>query len=258
MQLSWLTLIEFIQDNKQLSKLTPEVVYAYAYLLLRDDDDLPITPARHHRLWMELVCDETIKKLLIIAPPGSAKTTWLVSAYLGAYIGFYPERSVIIGCVDDSTAEKRSLSLRSMTEDNDWRNIFPDVMPDNKMKWEQREWSIAPEGRHKKGRIHPTVRSYGVDSSISGSRADFMLGDDLLDVGNTRVKTRRKKFAEWFESSFLPRRKGKESRTVIIGTSWNADDYYAKIRRSPDGWVVCHVPLLSDEDKFYAGVTYGN
>jgi len=42
-------------------------------------------------------------------------------------MGFYPENSIIIGSVDDSTAEKRSLSLRNITEAPEWRQIFDTV-----------------------------------------------------------------------------------------------------------------------------------
>ena len=257
--MSWEETVKFIQANKIANSLTPEVIYSYAWLLLRDDDNVPITPAPHHRLWIELVCRDDIKKLLLIAPPDSAKTTWLVSAYLGCYMGFYPENSIIIGSVDDSTAEKRSLSLRNIVDTPEWREIFGTVLPDPKLKWEQKEWSIAENGKSKRGRLHPTVRSYGTGAGITGSRADFLLGDDLLDINNTRTKGGRITFANWFESMFLSRAKAKVGKTVIIGTAWNADDYYAYIRRKPKGWTMVHVPSLMDNtDGFYADITYGN
>jgi hypothetical protein len=206
---------------------------------------------------MELVCDESIKKLLIISPPDSAKTTWLVSAFAGCYIGFYPENSVIIGSVDDSTAEKRSLSLRNMVEEDEWKQIFDTVSPDPKLKWEQKEWTVAENGKSKKGRLHPTVRSYGTGASITGSRADLLLGDDLLDKNNTRTPGGRKTFAEWFESMFISRMKARVGRCVLIGTSWNAEDYYSHIRKNSQGWVIVHVPSLSDTDGFYASLTDG-
>lgn len=206
---------------------------------------------------MELVCNEDIKKLLIIAPPGSAKTTWLVSAYLGCRIGFWPEQSVIIGSVSDEVAEKRSLSLRNMTENPLWRSIFPDVERDESLKWEQKEWSIKPKGKNTPGRLHPSVRSYGTGASIIGSRADFLLGDDLLNFDNSRTQTMRDVVSSWFHNSFLSRRKNGTGRVVLIGNSWNAADLYADIRRNSHGWVICHMPLLSErEDGFFINITY--
>jgi hypothetical protein len=106
-------------------------------------------------------------------------------------------------------------------------------------------------------RLHPTVRGYGTGSSITGSRADFLLGDDLLDFDSTRTHHQRQLTKDWLHNSFLSRRKSKTGRVVLIGTSWNAADIYAEIRKEDSGWVVCHVPLLSEaEDGFYADITY--
>jgi hypothetical protein len=250
---------DVIQVAKAQGRFAPDVVFAYAALLLTDDDGLPITPQPHHKLWMKLACDDRIERLLMIGPPESAKTTWMVSAYLGCRIGFYPEQSVIIGSVSDDTAEKRSLSLRTMVENETWQSVFPNVLKDKFLKWEQKEWSIADAGESKAGRIHPTVRAYGTGSSITGSRADLLLGDDLLDFDNSRTKHGRDLVDEWFHNSFLSRKKAGVGRVIIIGTSWNADDTYARIRKNPIGWTICHVPLMAiDEDGFYARVTRGD
>lgn len=97
---------EFIQAAKQRDMLTPNVVAAYAYVHLVDDNGIPLQPAAHHWLWLDLLCDTNIKKLLIIGPPESAKTTWAVSAYLGCKIGFYPEQSFILGSSSGPIASK--------------------------------------------------------------------------------------------------------------------------------------------------------
>jgi hypothetical protein len=206
---------------------------------------------------MELICNEDIKRILIIAPPEAAKTTWLVSAYLGARIGFFPNQSVIISAITDDVAEKRSGSLRVMTQTSIWRTIFPGVIRASSMRWNPREWSLADGGMVEAGRLHPTMRSYGSGSSIVGSRADFMLGDDLLDLDNTRTSHQRGLTRDWFETSFLSRLKSAVGRVVVIGTAWNAADLYSDLRRSP-GWVVCHTPLMDDSERdgFHATISY--
>ena len=218
---------------------------------------MPISPAAHHWLWLRLACDDRISKLLIISPPESAKTTWLISAYLGCRVGFYPEQNIIIASVSDDVAVARSLALRTLVEGAMWRHLFPGVVRAQGLKWEQDKWSLAPDGRPHSGRLHPTVSAYGTGASITGSRADLLLGDDLLDLDNTRTVTQRRYISEWGHTSFLSRRKSRTGRTIIIGTSWNADDFYADIRKAPQGWVICHTPLLSTQsDGFYAYITY--
>lgn len=246
-----------IQQAKTRNELTPEIVAAYAALHLTTDDNVPIEPAAHHILWLRLLCDERIKKLLIIAPPESAKTTWL-QAYLGCRLGFWPEQSIIIGSVSGPVAEKRSLSLRAMVDNATWQATFPGILPVKAaegLTWATTEWSMAPGGRPRSGRIHPSIASYGTGGSVIGSRADFVLGDDLLDMRNSRTAHQRGLVETWFHSSLLSRRKSRVGRSVLIGTMWHHDDLYAKARR--DGsWVVCHVPLLSDGPDVYAELSY--
>lgn len=239
-----------ISRDRAKQKMTPEGVYAYANLLLTDDNKRNLVPAIHHKLWIEYAIDENVKRLLIIAPPGTAKTTWLVSAFLGYYLGIFPDRHTIIGSVDDATAEKRSLSLRSMVESEKWRAVFPGIEPDHNRKWEQKEWSIGTRA----GDLHPTMRSYGTGASITGSRAELLLGDDLLDYNNTRTPGMREVVRNWFDNSFLSRLTP-DGRAIIIGTSWNAADIYADLRKLLS-WTIIHMPLLSEaEDGYCAFIT---
>lgn len=240
---------------RQSATLTAETVMAYAELLLVDDAGVPIAPATHHRLWLELLCDWSIRKLLILAPPESAKTTWVVSAYLGCRIGLFPEQNVILGSATGPIAEKRSLSLRAMVTTPDWQALFPDVLPDKRMSWEQTNWSLAYGGASHPGRLHPTVSAYGTGGSITGSRGDELVADDLLDFENSRTPGGRALVEAWTHNTFLPRRKSGSGRVVMIGTAWPGGTIYDKAKTEGD-WVVCHTPLLSEDERVYALVTY--
>jgi hypothetical protein len=249
---------EFVRRAKAAGTLTPAVVMAHAALHLVDDSGTPIRPAAHHELWLRLMCDERISKLLIIAPPESAKTTWLITGYVGAYIGFYPERSVIIGSTSGPVAEKRSLTLRSMVETASWQATFPEVLPVRAaegLKWAPEEWSVAPGGTPRPGRLHPTLAAYGTGGSVIGARGDLVVPDDLLDFDNSRTAHQRGLVERWLHNSLLSRRKSETGRVIMIGTSWHHEDIYARARRE-GGWVVCHTPLLGDGAQFYANLSY--
>lgn len=243
---------------KTAGKLTPDAVYAYAALLLKTDTNEPITPAPHHELWVQLLCDWRIKKLLIIAPPESAKTTWTIAAYVGCKIGLFPESNTIIGSVSGSVAEQRAISLRGMVTSAEWQETFPDVLPvaaQSGLKWESSSWSLAPNGIPTAGRLHATVSAYGTGGSIIGSRADEIIADDLLDEDSSRTAHQRGLVERWLHTSLLSRRKARVGRIVVIGTAWHHDDIYARARRAGD-WVVCHVPLLSETETVYAELSY--
>lgn len=241
-----------------MGQLTPETVASYAALHLTDDHEMPIRPAAHHWLWLRLLCDERIKRLLIIAPPESAKTTWAISAYLGCRLGFWPEQSIIIGSVSGPVAEKRSIGLRAVVESPEWMATFPGIKPvraSDGLKWETNEWSLAPEGKPRVGRIHPSVAAYGTGGSVIGSRADLVIADDLLDFDNSRTAHQRELVEYWMHTSLLSRRKSQTGRIVMVGTAWHIADIYATARRDGD-WVVCHIPLLSEGKDVFANLSY--
>jgi hypothetical protein len=232
------------------------VVAAFARLHIRDDvSGRPIEPAAHHWLWLRLICNLDIKRLLIIAPPESAKTTWVLQAYMGCSIGIWPEWPRIIGAVSGSVAEKRSLALRAMIESDAFRATFPGVERARSMKWNWDEWSVAPGGTPRAGRLHPTMAAYGTGGPITGSRAMEAIADDLLDFENTRTAHQRTLVDTWLHNSFLSRVLARVGRVRMIGTSWHHDDSYSRLRRTGD-WVVCHTPLLSDGEEVYANISY--
>lgn len=239
--------------------MTPEAVFAYAELLLRTPAGQPITPAPHHRLWVELMCDDRIDQLLILAPPESAKTSW-VMAFCGLYIGVFPEYPIIIGSVSADVAERRSLSLRSLIESPAWRECFPDVFPVRGNKgliWASDQWSVAPQGVPFPGRIHPTVAAAGTQGTVVGGRGRLVIGDDLLDRDKARTSHQRHEVEQWAHQEFFSRAMtNPKGRKILIGTSWHHDDLYARSQDPRQGWVVCHTPLLSPTPEVYATLTW--
>lgn len=243
-----------IQRAKAKGTVTPEVVAAFAMLHMQTDDGLPITPAAHHWLWLQLICDMEIKQLLIVATPESAKTTWMM-AYAACLIGFYPEWPGIIAAVSGPVAEKRSLALRNLVESPEFAETFPGVLPAAGMTWKAHEWSVAENGRPHAGRLHPTVAAYGTGGSITGSRARWLIADDILDYDNTRTQHQRNVVDNWLHSSLLSRVVAGTGVVRVIGNAWHHADSHALLRRS-EGWVTCHIPLLSDGPDVVATITY--
>lgn len=236
--------------------MTPGIVADFAYLHIQDEETgAPIEPAAHHWLWLQLMCNRDTRRLLIIAPPESAKTTWVVQAYLGCSIGFWPEWPRLIAAVSGPVAEKRGLALRTMVEGDEWRKTFPGVARAAGMKWEQLEWSLAPDGQARPGRLHPTVSACGTGGSVIGARAREAVADDLLDFDNTRTAHQRNLVDTWLHNSFLSRLLARVGRAIVIGTVWHHDDSYARIK-GLGNWVVCHVPLLSEGEEVYANLWY--
>lgn len=246
--------LQWYGDKKIVS---PESVECFAAVHLRDDTTQnPIIAARHHKLWLQFLCDSSIKKLMIIAPYASAKTTWAIKAFLGNYIATFPYHSVIVACNGDDTARDRSMAVRNLFIDGNMRATYPHLEPDPLMPWTQSKWSLQVKNKPQSGRINNTLSAFGSGGQIIGTRADIILADDLLDAKNTASAEQRQNIATWVDQTLLSRLKP-QARAIVIGTSWHADDFYANAK-DQGGWVVVHMPLLSDDPDgaLYATITY--
>lgn len=244
-----------IRQSKALGRSPdPQTVAAFAFLHMATDDGIPITPAAHHRLWLRLMCDPSIRRLLIVGTPESAKTTWVL-AYAASHIGFYPERPVIIAAVSGPVAEKRSLALRNIIESSAFQETFPAVRPAAGLPWTATEWSVAENGIPHAGRLHPTVSAYGTGGSITGSRANLLIADDILDYDNTRTQHQRNVVDAWFHTSLMSRLVARTGRAIVIGNAHHHDDTIARLRQS-EGWVTCHIPLLTEGKHVTAHLVY--
>lgn len=234
--------------------VTPESVAQFAYLHFTDERNLPIVPAVHHWLWLTLLCDRSIKRLLIVAPPESAKTTWLM-AYAATQIAVQPQLPRIITSASGATAVTRSEALRTLLQSESFHETFPEVLPVAGMSYRAESWGVADHGIPRKGRIHPTMRAAGQTGPIIGGRAFEIYGDDILDEENTLTAKKREKVYTWLFRTLLSRLSARVGRIILIGTPWHHDDAYSRIRAS-NSWVVCHTPLLSEHDEVFATITY--
>lgn len=252
-----------INDGLATGKMTPDVVEAYAGLLLRTESGVPIRPAAHHQLWLQLLCDERIPNLLILAPPEAAKTTWIVSAWAGCRLGFYPEQPIIICSATGPIAKRRTLSLRNQTQTVSWQSAFRNVLRADGMMWRMEEFALAPDGTPFSGRIHPSAAAFGVDGSITGARGRIILCDDIVTRLNAKTAHQRATVKDFVHSTLWPRLMSTGepgfsagiSRKVLIGTPYNPDDIYAELIDSGQ-YVVCRTPLLGPDTSQTTGLPY--
>lgn len=229
-------------------RMTPEVVAAYAGLHLQTESGRPVQPAAHHRLWLQLLCDDRIERLLILAPPEAAKTTWIVSAWAGCRLGFWPEDPIIIASATGPIATKRTLALRQQTQTLAWQTTFPGVRRVDEMTWHYNEWSIAPRGVARPGRLHPSCSAFGVDGSVTGARARIIVGDDIVTRENSKTQYQRDEVKTFISGTLAPRRLSEgRSRLIYIGTPYHPDDVYA-LFRSQGRYVICRTPLLQEHE----------
>ena len=196
-------------------------------------------PFVHHQEWIEKLEDESVKYLLIVAPPSSAKTSWAGIVYTAWAIGRDPNLHIGYITNSDDMSVKRSMAVRDTIGENPrYRVVFPDLKPDTDKGWGQRNWYVWRQNR---GDKDATFHAAGLYGQIIGDRYDLMIVDDVCDQESVQTQLQRDKTWEWFNKT-LRSRLTKDGRLVVIMTRWHHDDLAARLIEQ--GWPLLHVPAL--------------
>jgi hypothetical protein len=205
-------------------------------------------PAAHHELWAELLTDPRQERLLIIAPPGHAKSTWCTCIYPAWCIGRNPNINILLVSATAAQAFLFSQTVRETLLVNPaYAEVFPEAVPDRKRGWSQAAWFVARAAAANKD---ATLAACGVHGPIIGRRADLILVDDPCNEQNTANKAARDKLWRWFRQTLLTRlRPG--GRVIVIMTRWCEGDLADQLILSGE-FTVCHMRALSESAKVVA------
>jgi predicted phage terminase large subunit-like protein len=224
-----------------MARRSREDLTAFARYVLRTDRGKPLVAARHHGEWTRLLEDEALSRLLIIAPPGHAKSTWCSIAFPAWYLGRQPERTVLLISATQTLAETFSLAVRDIVENEPrYRRVFPHVVPDRKRGWAADSWYLR---RRNPAIKDPSLAACGVEGPIISRRSDLVIVDDPVK-GPEDVATsgQREKLHDWFRQVVTTRLKP-GGRRIVIMTRWHHDDLASRLMRE-GGWRVCHFPAI--------------
>ncbi len=179
---------------------------------------LEFKPARHHNL----ICDKLdqviagkCKRLIIAAPPGSAKSTYTSLGFAAYAAGRLPEKSNIIAASHtDEFSQTWGRRVRNLCSTPKHEKLFPrgTVSPDDRAA---SRWSTVGGTEY---------FGVGVGGSVTGRRADILLCDDLLRGRmDANSKKKRQEILDWFFSDAYTRLKPGGS-IIVIATRWHEDD----------------------------------
>lgn len=214
-----------------------------------------LTPPLHIRPLieaLEAVEARAINRLLVILPPGHAKSTYCSIVFPAWYVGRHRDQHLIGISTTDKLAGTFGDTVREVIEtSNDYRHVFPDAEPDYERGWSQdgffvrRPW--APFDKD------PTGVYVGAGGSIIGRRADGLLIDDPIDEPVARSETLLEQRKTWLKRSSRSRLKP-GAFIVCSGTLWVEDDVVDSYEKSGD-FVTIRMQARSASNLVYAEVT---
>ena len=160
-------------------------------------------------------------RTIISAYRGCGKS-WITSAYVLWRLLLDPQLNILVVSASKNRADDFStFCLRLLYEMPVLKHLYP--------KDHQRQSKISFDVAPALASHQPSVKSLGITSQITGSRADLVIADDTETSGNTQTQLMREKLSEAikeFEAVIKP----ENSRIVFLGTPQHEQSIYNKLQ----------------------------
>lgn len=195
-----------------------------------------LKPAAHHRLIidrLQRVADGETTRLMMFAPPGSAKSTYVTELF-SAWL-MMRGRTQIIG------------ASHGMELATDFSGKVQRRIRENEPVLGYR---LASENR---GRWYTTngcaYLAAGAGSGIAGFRADFAIIDDpIRSRTDADSEMRRKTIWDWY-LGVLERRLRVGGSVIVMHTRWHQDDLAGRLLEAQGNrWTVVKIPAIANSD----------
>ena len=201
-------------------------------------------PATHHRLLLDALTDVTegrTDRLLVLMPPGSAKSTYASVIFPPWFLARHPGAEIIAASHTASLADDFSRRARDLLTTHQHRlglRLVSDARAAE--RWEV----LSPS--------HPTGQrgrywAAGVRGPIIGRRADLALIDDpVKSQAEAESPAIRDATWNWYRTDLLSRLKP-GGRIVLIMTRWHEDDLGGRLLASQgEEWRCLRLPALAE------------
>jgi predicted phage terminase large subunit-like protein len=196
---------------------------------------LGLAPAAHHKLLiskLEAVDRGEIKKLMVLMPPGSAKSTYSSDLFPPWFLARQSNRRVIAASNTADLAGSFSRRVRGRIREHG-------ALLGIRLAREAEElWSVSNGGEY---------RAAGVGATITGMRADLGIIDDPVkgrqEADSEVVQGRT---WDWYWGDFYTRLKPGASQ-VLIMTRWAEGDLGGRLEEAEgDQWCIIRLPAKAE------------
>jgi len=141
-------------------------------------------------------------------------------------LGHNPALRVKIICATEAIAAERARFIRDAITGNRWvQEVFPNLKPAD--PWAADGFTLERPA-HIMG---PTVSAYGIGGGSTGTRADLLVCDDVVDVSALHSRVDRVRVADYFENNLMNLLEP-EGRFWGLFTPWHGDDLNARLKKN--------------------------
>lgn len=141
-------------------------------------------------------------------------------------LGRRPGLRVKIVCASDALAQERSRFLRDAIAGNPrLRLVFPHLRP--AQPWTVERFTVARPAEF----IGPSVTALGIGAVSTGTRADLLVCDDIVDVKAIRSQAERERVKTFFRENLVNLLEP-DGRLWTVFTPWHQDDLNADLKKN--------------------------
>lgn len=202
----------------------------------------------HHLQWIDLLEDREPRNLhpsqvfhqgepevlIINTPPEHAKSTTVTINYVTYRICEDPNVRIIIVSKTQEMAKRflRAVKDRLAGTNQAYSKLQMDFAPEggfdaNSSAWTASEIYVSGDSRDS-GEKDPTVRAVGIRGQIYGARADLIVMDDCVDMGNAHDFAKQ---IDWIQNEIMSRLAVPGGKLLLVGTRLAPVDLYVEIQK---------------------------
>jgi predicted phage terminase large subunit-like protein len=211
-------------------------------------------PAPHHRFWNK-VADDVVNrripqnKVLFIAPPSSAKSTWNSIIRPVFHLGQHPDQSIIFMTSSDPMAQTFGSTVReALMRNARHKEVFPDPLtrPNRNRGWSGDGLYLngSPPGSK-----DPAYKASGFGSSVMGARTHGLILDDPMDQKQAVSEVEQRRSKAYFDQTLVPRVQPNVGWIIGAMTRFHENDFASHLIRlaeSSGDWLVFRLPMISE------------
>jgi predicted phage terminase large subunit-like protein len=233
-----------------LDRLKPENIDKFCEYYFGEDGIMGVC----HKEWFsKYIMDETIDRLLLEAPMGHAKSTYVGVFYPIWLLMNNPRLNIILSSNSLERSTGLIRAIRHNFEENE--RLIDDYalihhhspMPYDPQKWTEK--ALYLHGAVMDG--PPSLCATATNAAIAGKRCHVFIGDDLIDNKNSATAELRVATKRWFDTMALSRIVP-GGRCILIGTEYGPFTLYQDIINRRAGqyasWHTVVYRALSDEN----------
>jgi predicted phage terminase large subunit-like protein len=184
---------------------------------------------------LEDIAEGRIDRLMLLLPPGHAKSTYASVLFPAWWLARFPTSNVITACHTADLASHFARRVRALVEQHP-KTLGVDLAKQDRAS---ARWRTQSGGEY---------FATGIRGPITGRRADLVLIDDPIKSHiEADSPQARESLWNWYRSD-LATRLTPGGRIVLVMTRWHEDDLGGRLIDSADPWTILRLPALAERN----------